>query len=69
MYLIHVPFSFVKDKLTDAPLVLEDGSYALDLTSDPIAVWKVCKIKDQINRKNPYIYIYTRTHTKKKCER
>ncbi|XP_035719670.1 aldo-keto reductase family 1 member A1-like isoform X2 [Vespa mandarinia] len=40
MYLIHMPFAFVLDKNAYAPAALEDGSYILDLDTDPVSVWK-----------------------------
>ncbi|XP_076283411.1 aldo-keto reductase family 1 member A1 isoform X2 [Lasioglossum baleicum] len=40
MYLIHMPFAFKKDKSTYAPATQEDGSYVLDLDTDPVLVWK-----------------------------
>lgn len=41
IYLIHMPFAFVEDKSVCGPSVHEDGSYQLDLDTEPIAVWKV----------------------------
>lgn len=41
MYLVHMPFSFIQDKDSFAPAAREDGSFILDLQSDPVAVWKV----------------------------
>ncbi|XP_057337171.1 1,5-anhydro-D-fructose reductase-like isoform X2 [Microplitis mediator] len=40
MYLIHMPFAFVCDKTGLAPVINEDGSYKLDLETDPVSVWK-----------------------------
>ncbi|XP_047353135.1 aldo-keto reductase family 1 member A1-like [Vespa velutina] len=40
MYLIHMPFAFVLDKNAYAPAALDDGSYILDLNTDPVSVWK-----------------------------
>ncbi|KAF7991812.1 hypothetical protein HCN44_010613 [Aphidius gifuensis] len=40
MYLIHMPFAFVSDESCCAPSVHEDGSYQLDLNTDPVSVWK-----------------------------
>ncbi|XP_043671068.1 aldo-keto reductase family 1 member A1-like isoform X2 [Vespula pensylvanica] len=40
MYLIHMPFAFILDKNVYAPATLEDGSYILDLDTDPVSVWK-----------------------------
>ncbi|XP_015585198.1 1,5-anhydro-D-fructose reductase-like isoform X2 [Cephus cinctus] len=40
MYLVHMPFAFVKEENADAPVICEDGSYVLDLNTDPVAVWK-----------------------------
>ncbi|KAK2583737.1 hypothetical protein KPH14_009655 [Odynerus spinipes] len=40
MYLIHMPFAFVLDKNTYAPATQEDGSYVLDLDTNPVSVWK-----------------------------
>ncbi|XP_047353145.1 aldo-keto reductase family 1 member A1-like [Vespa velutina] len=40
MYLIHMPFAFVLDKNEYAPAALDDGSYILDLDTDPVSVWK-----------------------------
>lgn len=41
MFLIHMPFAFVCDKTGLAPVINEDGSYELDLDTDPVSVWKV----------------------------
>lgn len=43
MYLIHMPFAFLCDKTGLAPVINEDGSYKLDLDTDPVSVWKVYK--------------------------
>ena len=40
MYLVHMPFSFIKDENSFAPAVNADGSFAIDI-QDPVAVWKV----------------------------
>ncbi|XP_046818737.1 aldo-keto reductase family 1 member A1-like isoform X2 [Vespa crabro] len=40
MYLIHMPFAFVLDKNAYAPAALDDGTYILDLDTDPVSVWK-----------------------------
>lgn len=41
MYLIHMPFAFALDKNAYVPAALDDGSYILDLDTDPVSVWKV----------------------------
>lgn len=41
MYLIHMPFAFVKDPNEYAPIIEPDGRYNLDLNTDPVSVWKV----------------------------
>ncbi|XP_014219297.1 1,5-anhydro-D-fructose reductase [Copidosoma floridanum] len=40
LYLIHMPFSFIQDKNSFTPAINEDGSFMLDLESQPVAVWK-----------------------------
>lgn len=45
MYLVHMPFAFVQEEKSFAPASHEDGSYVLDLDSEPISVWKVCNYK------------------------
>ncbi|XP_015585193.1 1,5-anhydro-D-fructose reductase-like isoform X2 [Cephus cinctus] len=40
MYLIHAPFSVLKDENAEAPLKRDDGSVVLNLDTDPVAVWK-----------------------------
>ncbi|XP_043271577.1 probable Rho GTPase-activating protein CG5521 isoform X3 [Venturia canescens] len=40
MYLVHMPFAFVQDAESFAPAINEDGSYVLDVDSDPVSVWK-----------------------------
>ncbi|XP_046492338.1 1,5-anhydro-D-fructose reductase [Neodiprion pinetum] len=40
MYLIHMPFAFVKDPNGYAPTIDPDGFYKLDLNTDPVSVWK-----------------------------
>ncbi|XP_043496164.1 aldo-keto reductase family 1 member A1-like [Polistes fuscatus] len=40
MYLIHMPFAFALDKNSYVPAAREDGSYILDLDTDPVSVWK-----------------------------
>ena len=40
MYLIHMPFAFKLDEKTCAPAVHEDGTFALDTDTNPVAVWK-----------------------------
>ncbi|KAJ8670150.1 hypothetical protein QAD02_001409 [Eretmocerus hayati] len=40
LYLVHMPFAFKKDANSLAPASNEDGSFALDLESDPVSVWK-----------------------------
>lgn len=40
MYLIHMPFAFKLDENAFAPACHEDGSYILDLDTDPVSVWK-----------------------------
>lgn len=41
MYLIHMPFAFKLDKSTCTSAINEDGSFMLDLDTDPVSVWKV----------------------------
>lgn len=41
MYLIHMPFAFKLDESTYTPATHEDGTYVLDLDTDPVSVWKV----------------------------
>lgn len=41
LYLVHMPFAFIPDKDSSASTINEDGTYVLDLESDPVAVWKV----------------------------
>ncbi|XP_058799848.1 aldo-keto reductase family 1 member A1 isoform X8 [Phymastichus coffea] len=40
LYLVHMPFAFIQDKDTFAPATNANGTFALDLESDPVAVWK-----------------------------
>ncbi|OXU22457.1 hypothetical protein TSAR_011418 [Trichomalopsis sarcophagae] len=40
LYLVHMPFAFVKDENSFAPAQNKDGNFILDLQSDPVAVWK-----------------------------
>ncbi|XP_034942540.1 aldo-keto reductase family 1 member B1-like [Chelonus insularis] len=40
MYLIHMPFGLVCDKSSYGPLINEDGTYELDLETDPVSIWK-----------------------------
>lgn len=40
MYLIHMPFAFKLDENTCTAATNEDGSYILDLDTDPVSVWK-----------------------------
>lgn len=43
MYLIHMPFAFVLNETDMSPAVHENGDFMLDTSSNPVAVWKVCK--------------------------
>ena len=36
-----MPFAFVYDELNNSPALNNDGSFKLDMNSDPVAVWKV----------------------------
>lgn len=44
LYLMHMPFSFIKDDKEFIPASHENGSFVLDLESNPVEVWKVWKI-------------------------
>ncbi|EZA54965.1 hypothetical protein DMN91_008934 [Ooceraea biroi] len=46
MYLVHMPFAFKMDGETCAAATREDGSYMLDLDTDPVSVWK--KMEEQV---------------------
>lgn len=48
MYLVHMPFAFKLDEKTFAPAVNEDGSFKLDLDSDPVSVWK--EMEEQVKK-------------------
>lgn len=50
MYLIHMPFAFKLDESTYTAAVNEDGSYVLDLDSDPVAVWKEMEKQVEMGR-------------------
>lgn len=50
MYLVHMPFAFKLDESAYAPATHEDGSYVLDLDSDPVAVWKEMEKQVKIGR-------------------
>jgi len=41
MYLVHMPIAFVPDETGFDPATNEDGSYVLDVESEPVSVWKV----------------------------
>lgn len=41
MYLIHMPFAFKLNEDTCTAATKEDGSFMLDLDTDPVSVWKV----------------------------
>lgn len=43
MYLVHMPFAFKMDEKTCVAATRADGSYVLDLDTDPVSVWKVRK--------------------------
>ena len=43
MYLIHMPFAFVLNETDMSSAVNEKGELILDTSSNPVAVWKVCK--------------------------
>ncbi|XP_017757416.1 PREDICTED: alcohol dehydrogenase [NADP(+)]-like [Eufriesea mexicana] len=49
MYLIHMPFAFKLNESTYTPATHEDGSFVLDLDTDPVSVWK--EMEEQV-RKN-----------------
>ncbi|XP_012275943.1 alcohol dehydrogenase [NADP(+)] isoform X2 [Orussus abietinus] len=40
MYLIHMPIAFVQNENVYAPAINDDGTYVLDLNSDPVLVWQ-----------------------------
>ncbi|XP_063977776.1 1,5-anhydro-D-fructose reductase-like [Diachasmimorpha longicaudata] len=40
LYLIHMPFAFLCDASGCAPGINDDGSYELDLLTNPVSVWK-----------------------------
>lgn len=44
MYLVHMPFAFVLNPDEFAPAMEPDGTYKLELNTDPVSVWKVRKI-------------------------
>ncbi|XP_043255769.1 aldo-keto reductase family 1 member A1-like isoform X2 [Colletes gigas] len=48
MYLIHMPFAFKFNESTCAPATHEDGSYVLDLDTDPVSVWK--EMEEQVRK-------------------
>ncbi|XP_076638005.1 aldo-keto reductase family 1 member A1 isoform X2 [Colletes latitarsis] len=48
MYLIHMPFAFKLNEITCAPATHEDGSYVLDLDTDPVSVWK--EMEEQVRK-------------------
>ncbi|CAL7949647.1 unnamed protein product [Xylocopa violacea] len=48
MYLIHMPFAFKLNEDTCTPAVHEDGSYVLDLNTDPVSVWK--EMEEQVRK-------------------
>lgn len=43
MYLIHMPYAFVKQANAYAAAVNDDGTYQLEMDTDPVAIWKVDK--------------------------
>lgn len=53
LYLIHVPFGFPESET--GPQRHPNGDVILDLTTDHIAIWKVCK---QIIKKHVIIESY-----------
>ncbi|XP_076765073.1 aldo-keto reductase family 1 member A1 isoform X2 [Xylocopa sonorina] len=48
MYLIHMPFAFKLNEDTYTPAVHEDGSFVLDLNTDPVSVWK--EMEEQVRK-------------------
>ncbi|XP_054012062.1 aldo-keto reductase family 1 member A1-like isoform X1 [Hylaeus anthracinus] len=48
MYLIHMPFAFKLNESACAPATHEDGSYVLDLDTDPVSVWK--EMEEQVRK-------------------
>lgn len=50
LYLIHMPFAFVYDELNNAPATNNDGSFKLDLDSDPVKVWKEMEKQVKLGR-------------------
>ncbi|CAK9813512.1 Aldo-keto reductase family 1 member A1-A [Anthophora quadrimaculata] len=48
MYLIHMPFAFKLNENTYTPATNEDGSYMLDLDTDPLLVWK--EMEEQVRK-------------------
>lgn len=41
MYLVHMPYAFVEDEKGFVPATNDDGSFKLEMDTDPVAVWKV----------------------------
>lgn len=48
MYLIHMPFAFKLDENAYTPAVHEDGTYVLDLDTNPVSVWK--EMEEQVKK-------------------
>ncbi|XP_029036605.2 1,5-anhydro-D-fructose reductase-like isoform X2 [Osmia bicornis bicornis] len=48
MYLIHMPFAFKLNESTNTAVTNEDGSYVLDLDTDPVSVWK--QMEEQVKK-------------------
>lgn len=48
MYLIHMPFAFKLDESTCTSAINEDGSFMLDLDTDPVSVWK--EMEEQVRK-------------------
>ncbi|XP_033328185.2 aldo-keto reductase family 1 member A1 [Megalopta genalis] len=48
MYLIHMPFAFQRDESAYVPATRADGSFVLDLDTDPVSVWK--EMEEQVRK-------------------
>ncbi|KAK9294480.1 hypothetical protein QLX08_010932 [Tetragonisca angustula] len=48
MYLIHMPFAFKLNEETFTPATNEDGSFVLDLDTNPVSVWK--EMEEQVRK-------------------
>nr|CAD7194605.1 unnamed protein product [Timema douglasi] len=40
LYMVHMPFGFLPDQSGESPAIQQDGSFALDMNTDHITVWK-----------------------------